>query len=75
VGGTYASYFEDIGSISQCGGMGSMPGHCKRFVVDKVALGQVFFQALWLSPVYIIPQMLHSQLSLMLYILSNKQHC
>jgi hypothetical protein len=30
------------------------------FVVDKVALGQVFLQALWFSPVNIIPSMLHT---------------
>jgi len=64
VGGIYASYFEDIGFKSQCGGMGPMPSHCKRFVVDKVALGQVLLQELWLSPVCIIPKMLHSHSSI-----------
>ena len=32
-----------------------------RFVVNKVALGQVFLPALWFPPVSIIPLMLHVQ--------------
>jgi hypothetical protein len=30
-----------------------------RFVVDKAALGQIFLQVLWLSPVNIIPPKIH----------------
>ena len=33
------------------------------FVVNKVALGQVFLEVLWLSPLIIIPQMLHTHTS------------
>ena len=39
------------------------------FVVNKVALGQVFLQVLWFSPINIIPPMLHT-LSFVYY-----QHC
>jgi hypothetical protein len=34
-----------------------------EFLVDKVALGQVFFQLLRFSPASIIPPLLHSHLS------------
>jgi hypothetical protein len=33
------------------------------FVVDKVALGQVFLRILWFSPVNIIPPGLHTHIS------------
>jgi hypothetical protein len=33
------------------------------FVVDKVALGQVFLRVLWFSPASIIPPLLHIHLS------------
>jgi len=33
------------------------------FVVDKMALGQVFLQALWFSLPFIIPPILHSRTS------------
>jgi hypothetical protein len=35
-----------------------------RYVVEKVALGQVFFRVLRLSPVNIIPAMLHTHVYL-----------
>jgi hypothetical protein len=37
---------------------------CVTFVVDRVALGQVFIPVLRFSPVSIIPSMLHTQLHL-----------
>ena len=40
-------------------GLYSSPVHVK-FVVDKVALGQGFLQVLWVSPVSVIPPMIHT---------------
>ena len=37
------------------------------FVVDRVALGQVFDQVLWCSPVSIIPPLLNTHLPLQSY--------
>jgi hypothetical protein len=60
-----------------CRGLGgqSPASHCERpvsvhvgFVVDKVALGQVFLQLLWFSPVSIIPPWL----SMLTYYLGDK---
>jgi hypothetical protein len=33
------------------------------FVVDKVALGQIFLQVLWFSPASIIPPLFHIHIS------------
>jgi hypothetical protein len=42
-----------------------------RFVVDRVALGQVFLQVFWFSPVIIIPPWL----SVLMYHLGYEQAC
>jgi len=39
------------------GGLGSVP---VEYVMDEVALGQVFIRVLQFSPVSVIPQILHT---------------
>jgi hypothetical protein len=49
-----------MAQASHPGGLDSIPGSVNvGFVVDKVALGQVFFGVLQFSPVNFIPPVLH----------------
>jgi hypothetical protein len=48
---------------SYCGGPGLCPAQSMRFVVNKLAVGQVFIVDFWFSPVSIIPLVLHTHIS------------